>query len=154
MPLLDHEIEAAQRAWGDGIVGIGQAFQQGADYRARALELIADLYSYHLGTVLFCPTMAANPQFRTTVEGALSYFVGDNAEFSEDQGFALRPWASVRFENVAVISQVDSALTMGNYFFQDGEGTEFKVEYSFGYIRGPDGEILIRLHHSSLPYSP
>ena len=152
MPLLDHEIKSAQRAWGDGIVAIGKAWQEGADYRARALELISELYSYHLGTVLFCPTMAANPQFRTTVEGALSYFVGGNAEFSEDQGFALRPWAAVRFENVAVISQVDSALSMGNYFFRDAAGEEAKVEYSFGYIRGPGGQILIRLHHSSLPY--
>ena len=44
------------------------------------------------------------------------------------------------------------ALAMGNYFFTDLSGAETKVEYSFGYIRGPGGELRINLHHSSLPY--
>ena len=42
---------------------------------------------------------------------------------------------------------------MGNYYFQtSGESEEFKVEYTFGYIKNENGELVINLHHSSLPY--
>jgi len=43
-------------------------------------------------------------------------------------------------------------LAMGNYFFTDSSGTAVKVEYTFGYIRGNNGNLKINLHHSSLPY--
>jgi hypothetical protein len=43
---------------------------------------------------------------------------------------------------------------MGNYFFTELSGDVTKVEYSFGYTRGPGGELRIHLHHSSLPYQP
>jgi hypothetical protein len=41
---------------------------------------------------------------------------------------------------------------MGNYYFTTPEGEEVKVEYTFGYIL-EDGELLINLHHSSLPFA-
>jgi hypothetical protein len=44
-------------------------------------------------------------------------------------------------------------MAMGNYFFTTTEGDEVKVEYSFGYERGEDGDLMIVLHHSSLPYA-
>ncbi len=34
------------------------------------------------------------------------------------------------------------------------EGTVAKVEYTFQYKRGADGNLKIVVHHSSLPYSP
>ena len=43
---------------------------------------------------------------------------------------------------------------MGNYFFQsiDG-GDEVKVEFTFGYVKDKDSNLLINLHHSSIPYT-
>ena len=148
------EIESAQQAWGDGLIAIGQVYLEKGDYTERAKEHIASLYGYHRGQVIFKPTLAADKQFRDTTEGALSYFVGGNPEFPEDHGFALRPWKAVRFENGGVVCQADSAFAMGNYFFTDLEDQITKVEYSFAYVRGPNGEVLINLHHSSLPYTP
>jgi hypothetical protein len=111
------------------------------------------LYGYDEGTVLFKPTKAAEEQFRLTEDEALSYFVGGIIE--EDTGFALQPWSAVRFENADIIIDTDSAVAMGNYFFTDVEtGDEVKVEYTFGYVRGADGDLLITVHHSSLPYMP
>ena len=34
------------------------------------------------------------------------------------------------------------------------KGTVAKVEYTFQYKRGADGNLKIVVHHSSLPYSP
>ena len=42
---------------------------------------------------------------------------------------------------------------MGNYFFTAPDGTEAKVEYTFGYAVDEAGELRIQLHHSSLPAS-
>lgn len=45
----------------------------------------------------------------------------------------------------------DSALAMGNYFFTGPDGAEVKVEYTFGYKADGNGDLRIRLHHSSMP---
>ena len=152
-PITEAEIEEAQEVWGDGIVEIGEAYLNGDDYEAVAAEHVDTLYGYDEGTVLFKPTKAAEEQFRLTEDEALSYFVGGIIE--EDTGFALQPWSAVRFENADIIIDTDSAVAMGNYFFTDVEtGDEVKVEYTFGYVRGADGDLLITVHHSSLPYMP
>ena len=86
-------------------------------------------------------------------EGAISYFIGNNSSYDEDKGFALQPWVNVRFENSAVILEEHRALAMGNYFFTDTQGSETKVEYTFGYIKTKDGVLKIDVHHSSLPFA-
>jgi hypothetical protein len=42
---------------------------------------------------------------------------------------------------------------MGHYFFKREDGSEVLVEYTFSYIVGPNGNLLIELHHSALPYA-
>ncbi len=145
-------IEAAQQAWGDGIVRIASAHSAGGDYEAVAREHIDTLYAYGRSAVLFKPTLAALEQFRSSFEGALSYFVASNGACPEDKGFAIKGWTNVRFENVDIITYGASATAMGNYFFTDPSGTEVKVEYSFGYILDDDGNVRINLHHSSMPF--
>jgi len=152
--ITTEEVEKAQANWGQGVVDIGQIFQDGGDYTARAREHVGSLYAYGISGVVFKPTMAAAAQFRNEEDGALSYFVGGNSDHAEDHGFAIKPWTAVRFENSGIILLGNVALTMGNYFFTDLSGAETKVEYSFGYVRGPSGELRINLHHSSLPYQP
>ena len=145
------EVAAAQQAWGEGIVAIGKTFTEEGDYRAAADEHIKKFYAYGGNeTVLFKPTLAAEDQFRGSFDEALSYFVG--TEGTEDGGFAIKPWTAVRWENEGTIVDEDSAMAMGNYYFTDTDGNDTKVEYSFGYIRGDDGELKINLHHSSVPF--
>ena len=147
------DVQKAQQAWGDGIVSIAAAYDNGLDYVQRARKHIKSLYAYDVGPVLFKPTLAADTQFRPTFEGALSYFVAGNYEFSEDKGFAIKGWTKVRFENEDIIINDSSVITMGNYFFMTPEGDEVKVEFSFGYIVDSDGSLRINLHHSSMPAS-
>ena len=146
------EVAAAQQAWGEGIVAIGEVHSRGGDVEAAAREHIEQFYAYGERPVLFKPTLAADDQFRETSEQALSYFVG--GIIKEDKGFAVAPYTNVRWENHGTIIDDDSAMAMGNYFFTTTDGDEVKVEYSFGYERDEDEELFIVLHHSSLPFQP
>lgn len=150
--LTADQVVAAQKTWGEGIVRIGQVWSEQGDYREAAAEHIRELYAYDHGTVLFKPTLAAEDQFRGSFDEALSYFIG--GELAEDSGFAITPWTDVRWENEGIIVDSDSALAMGNYYFTRTDGTVAKVEYTFGYMVDEDGDLRIKLHHSSLPFSP
>ncbi len=141
------DVEKAQEQWGAGIVKIGKS----TNVKKTAQEHIQKFYAFELGEVLFKPTLASVKQFRGTKEGALSYFIGQ--DLPEDKGFALAPYTNVRWENEGIIIDSDSALAMGNYFFTKKDGTEVKVEYTFGYIKDDAGNLKINLHHSSLPFS-
>ena len=74
-----------------------------------------------------------------------------NGACLEDQGFAIKGWTKVRFENSGVIIDQGNAIAMGNYFFTSPEGEEVKVEYTFGYLKTNLGALKINLHHSSMP---
>ena len=147
-------IEAAQQEWGDGIVRIAAAHTSGGDYVQVAHNHVETLYAYGLTSVLFKPTLAAEQQFRSTFDEALSYFVAANNACPEDKGFAIKGWTAVRFENVDIFTEGKVGMAMGNYFFTTPEGDEVKVEYSFGYLLDDNGNVRINLHHSSMPYAP
>lgn len=141
----------AQRAWGHAVVHVGAAPTH--DQATERAEALAKTLYVTDGSLLFAPTKASLIQFRPTVESAVSYFVGGNSAFPEDKGFALEPWTSVRFENAGIRVLGDRhAVAMGNYFFGRADGSEVKVEFTFGYEE-IDGEVRIILHHSALPFS-
>ena len=145
-PLTKDEVLAAQKNWGEAIVAIGRAEEP----KQAAMEAIDRLYGYGEGVVLFKPTLAGKHPFRASKEAALSYFVGGSID--EDKGFALAPYHHVRFANEAIITNRETALSMGEYYFTKTDGKEIKAEYSFAYFRDKNGDLKINLHHSSLPY--
>ena len=85
------EIQKAQSQWSNSNCYCKLRAKE--DYRSIAEDLVDRLYSYNYeeNIVLFKPTLATEIPFRKTKPGALSYFIGDNINFSEDKGFALRP---------------------------------------------------------------
>jgi hypothetical protein len=86
-PITEDEVNAAQTAWCDALITIGQVYSAGGNYEAVADRLIDDLYDYKEGTVFFKPTLAfGRNAFRSTKEGALSYFIAGNPNFPEDRG--------------------------------------------------------------------
>ena len=151
-PITTEEVEAAQKAWGDGIVKISATHAANGDYKAAAKKHLDTLYNYDNGMVLFKPTLAAEDQFRGTYDEALSYFV--KGMRAEDSGFAIKGWTNVRFENEGIVTDDDNAIAMGNYFFTGPDGSITKVEYTFGYVRDADGNLKINTHHSSMPFAP
>lgn len=153
--ITKREIEQAQDHWANAIVDIGHVYMTGGDLVDCAKGHIDNLYGYGKGNVvLFKPTKCEIAQFRLTVEGAISYFVGNDFAqlgFSEDKGFAIAPYVAVRFMNADFIEGTERAIAMGNYFFTKMDGESIKVEYTFGYRR-QGRKLVIDLHHSSLPY--
>jgi len=149
--ITQDEIEAAQTAWGEGLVAISTAYASGADYKGIAQNVLDTLYGYTDGIVLFKPTLASKVPFRFTEAGAASYFIG--GIMNEDNGFALNTWTSVRFgDDGNYIYNGDTALWMGSVFLTDAAGAETKVEKTMGYYRAEDGSVKLQVHHSSLPY--
>ena len=149
--ITEADVVAAQTEWGNGIVAIAAVHSEGGDFAARATEHINTLYAYGDTAVMFKPTLAAEDQFRETFDEALSYFIG--TEGTEDSGFAIKGWTNVRWESNGIYTDNDSATAMGNYYFTGPDGSETKVEYTFGYVLDDEGALKINLHHSSLPYS-
>lgn len=153
--ITEQEVLDVQKAWGEGIVIIGKVHLENGDYKTAAIEHINNFYNYQEGSVLFKPTLASEKQFRTDFQGALSYFVGGDENYPEDHGFAIKPWISVRWENIGTKIYGNVAVAMGNYYFTPAKGgDEVKVEYSFAYIKNKEGKLKIILHDSHLPYTP
>ncbi len=155
-PITVAEVEAAQVAWGNALVAIATEYDTKGHAAAKKLagEIIDAAYGYNLGPVLFKPTLANGEQtFRTTRDGALSYFVGGDKKFAGDSGFALKGWRSFEIKNAGILITGNTATSMGHVTVIDAKGNRTTVDKTWGFVRGPDGALRIVLHHSSLPYS-
>ena len=155
MTITQNEIDQAVSNWGQALVAIATAYdEQGIDQaRALAETVIDTAYGYNLGPVLFKPTLASGAQtFRTTRQGALSYFVGHDSEYPGDSGFALKGWRSVTSETAASFIEGDAGMWMGWIRITDKDGQVTTVDKSFGYKKDENGTLRIVHHHSSLPF--
>ncbi len=157
--ITEDDVNAAQRTWCDAVVRIGAVHAEGGDFRAVASALIDELYDYAEGTVFFKPTLAFGKNaFRSTKQGALSYFVGGDANFPDDTGFALKHWVKVWYDNNAAENGIqihgNLAITMGNVFLRNAAGEELIVDKTFVFRRCSDGKLRLCVHKSALPYSP
>ena len=155
MPITQDNLVAARTAWGEALIAISKAFEDGGIDAARSLasDVLDAAYGYDLGPVLFKPTLSGGEQtFRTTKEGALSYFVAHDDTYPNDGGFAIRGWRDVRYAEAASFIEGDVGMWMGSAFFTDKDGNVTQADKTFGYKKDADGIVKIVLHHSSLPY--
>jgi hypothetical protein len=155
--ITEFEVIAAQKAWCDALVKIGKVHQEGGDYKAVASQAIDNLYDYKEGKVFFKPTYTFGKNtFRPTKAGALSYFVGGNPSFPEDDpGFALQPWVTCVADNPNGIQIHGSiAITMGNVSLTSKDGKPAKVDKTFVFRKDRNGKLRLCLHHSSVPVAP
>ena len=157
MTITEQDLANARIAWGDALVAIAKAYEEGGIDQARPLasDILDAAYGYDLGPVLFKPTLASGEKtFRTTKTGALSYFVGHDQDYPLDSGFGLKGWREVTSETAAHFIEGDVAMWMGWVIMTDKDGGVTKVDKTFGYKKDADGNVKIVLHHSSLPYQP
>lgn len=155
MPISEQDISEAISAWGSGILEISKGYEVGGFEQARdvADNMLDKLYGFHLGPVLFKPTLSGGINtFRQTKLGALSYLVGHNSNYPGDTGFGIKYWRDVRPDMAAVFLDERVAMWMGWVTFTDKNDNVTKVDKSWGYKLDEDGELKIMLHHSSLPY--
>src|SRR5215470_13791313 len=158
-PITEDDVNAAQKMWCDALVTIGRVYGEGGNYRVIAGRLIDELYDYEDGTVFFKPTLAFGANaFRSTKDGALSYFIGGDPSFPEDTGFAPKRWVKVRYDNNAAENGIqihgNIAITMGNFYLTNSEGQEIMVEKTLAFRRCGDGRLRLCAHKSALPYDP
>lgn len=154
------EVNAAQQAWCDALVKIGQLKESGGDYRAFAEQVLSDAYNYDNGKVFFKPTLAFGDQtFRNDKKGALAYFIGGDPDYPNDKGFALTPWVKARYDNagkdnegIQIYGSV--AITMGNVWVTGKDGKEVMVDKTWVFKKGKDGKLRIIVHKSALPFAP
>jgi hypothetical protein len=154
------EVNAAQQAWCDALVKIGKLKEEGGDYKAFAEQVLSEAYNYDNGKVFFKPTLAYGDQtFRNDKKGALAYFIGGDADYPNDKGFALTPWVKARYDNageknegIQIYGSV--AITMGNVWVTAKDGKEVMVDKTWVFKKGKDGKLRIIVHKSSLPFSP
>ena len=160
------DVHAAQQDWKDAILDISAAYRENttsSDFVTIATEAIQALYGYDIGPVTFKPTLAVDQPFRPTAQGALSYFVGNDATndyaggggIPEDSGFAIAggdTWSKVLFFNDQISCVGDVALAQGYYYFTNATSKQdVGVEYTFVYKKIEEGQLKIIVHHSSLP---
>lgn len=153
--ISETEVLAAQQAWCAALVDISATHDSGGQSAAKALaeKVIDAAYGYQLGVVLFKPTLTVNPQtFRTTRAGALAYFVGGDAAFPNDSGFALKGWTKCEPDNVAIFIAGDSATSMGKVHITGKDGKVTTVDKTWKYVKDDAGQLRIVVHHSSLEY--
>lgn len=154
------EVNAAQQAWCEALVRIGQLKEEGGDYKVFAEQVLSDAYNYDQGKVFFKPTLAYGDQtFRNDKKGALAYFIGGDPDYPNDSGFALTPWVKARYDNagsnnegIQIYGSV--AITMGNVWVTNKAGQEVMVDKTWVFKKGKDGKLRIIVHKSSLPYKP
>jgi len=143
----------AQKAWAEALLKISKTHAEGSDYKKVASDVIDGGYNYQNGIVLFKPTLTTGDQtFRLDKEGALSYFVGGNAKYKNDTGFALKGWTRYITKNSGIILNGSTAISMGNIYLYDKTGNETIVDKTWGFKMNEFGELKIILHHSSLPF--
>lgn len=140
-----------QKEWGNSIIKISDSYKKNIDYLNDTNNLIDSLYAYDHEEVLFKPTLASDNQFRLSRTGALSYFIGGNNQFKEDEGFAIKGWTKIRWENAGHKIYNDIAVCMGNYFFSIDNSEPLKVEFTI-VLKEIDGRLKLILHDSHLPF--
>jgi hypothetical protein len=152
------QVDKALNDWGLGLVSISTATKQGktqAELTTIATNVIKTAYNYDDSIVLFKPTVAVNFPFRTTFDGALSYFIGGNAAFAEDSGFAKNPFVSVVFDVRGYVYEENRAFVQGFKNLTLDDATTISAHFSMGFTRkSKNADLKIDLHHSSLPYTP
>ena len=153
--ITEEEVRAAEKAWGDALVAISHDYETGGINKARATAsaVLDHAYGYNWGPVLFKPTLTQEPQtFRLTKAGALAYFVGNDRDYPNDTGFALKHWRSVEVRDVGLQINGAVANTMGKVLMRDRDNKLTVVDKTWVFKKGEDGVVRIIVHHSSLPY--
>ena len=156
------EVNKAQKRWCKGLLKICEKYITNGDYKTEAGEFIDKNYDFGKSEVFFRPTLAMAPHnFRTTREGALSYFIGDNPRFPDDDGFIKKKWVEAKFDNRiegkdAIQVHGNIGIAMGNVYLRQEVtigGKWTVVDKVFVYLKR-DGEVRLIVHNSALSNIP
>ena len=134
-------------SWTIGVIGIGKAYTKKENFKKEALKFLSKHYAFKTQQILFKPTFTKEKIFRNSLEEALSYFV--KGKFSEDNGFALKPWEEINLQELNILNEENLTTAMGTLLFKPVSSRETTlVAFTFIFCL-EEGEIKIKIHHSS-----
>jgi hypothetical protein len=162
------EINQAQRTWCTRLVAISKAYMNretigDEEYRRLAREFVDQMYdNWEKEQVFFRPTLALAPHnFRTTREGALAYFIGENDRFP-DKGFIKLNWIDARHDNKvegneAIQTHGTIGIAMGNVYLTPEVSTDGKdtvVDKIFVFRKYGQNDLRLIVHNSAATNLP
>ena len=134
-------------SWTKGVIGIGKAHLKKEDFEKEALKFLSKHYAFKTQQILFKPTFTKEKIFRNNLEDALSYSI--EGKFSEDKGFALKPWEEINLQELNILNEENLSTAMGTLSFKPVSSNETTlVVFTFVFCF-EEGEIKIKIHHSS-----
>ena len=134
-------------SWTKGVIEIGKAYSKKEDFEKEALKFLSKHYAFKTQQILFKPTFTKEKIFRNNLEDALSYFV--KGKFSEDNGFALKPWEQIELDELKVLEEENLLAAMGTLRFKPLNSEEISlVAFTFCFIDQVNS-LKIKIHHSS-----
>tara|TARA_B100001027_G_C16255003_1_gene326434 strand:- start:745 stop:1191 length:447 start_codon:yes stop_codon:yes gene_type:complete len=145
--MIESKIKEFLNSWTKGVIEIGKAFSKKENFKKEALKFLSKHYAFKTQKILFKPTYTKEKIFRNNLEDALSYFV--KGKFSEDNGFALKPWEEIILKELNILNEKNLSAAMGMLSFKPVSSNEMTlVAFTFIFCL-EDGEIKIKVHHSS-----
>lgn len=143
----ESKIKDFLNSWTNGVIEIGKAYSKKEDFEKEALKFLFNHYAFKTQQILFKPTFTKEKIFRNNLEDALSYFV--KGKFSEDNGFALKPWEEINLQELNILNEENLSTAMGTLLFKPVLSSEKTlVAFTFVFCL-EEGEIKIKIHHSS-----
>ena len=145
--MIESKIKEFLNSWTKGVIEIGKAYSKKENFKKEALKFLSKHYAFKTQKILFKPTYTKEKIFRNNLEDALSYFV--KGKFSEDNGFALKPWEEIILQELNILNEKNLSTAMGTLSFKPVSSNEATlVAFTFIFCL-EDGEIKIKVHHSS-----
>ena len=143
----ESKIKEFLSSWTKGVIKIGQAYSNKENYEKEALKFLSKHYAFKTQQILFKPTFTKEKIFRNSLEEALSYFI--KGEFTEDNGFALKPWEEINLKELNILNEENLSSVMGTLSFKPVSSSDTTlVAFTFVFCLEEE-EIKIKIHHSS-----
>ena len=143
----ESKIKEFLSSWTKGVIEIGQAYSNKENYEKEALKFLSKHYAFKTQQILFKPTFTKEKIFRNSLEEALSYFI--KGEFTEDNGFALKPWEEINLQELNILNEENLSSAMGTLSFKPVSSSDTTlVAFTFIFCLEEE-EIKIKIHHSS-----
>jgi hypothetical protein len=143
----ESKIKEFLSSWTKGVIEIGQAYSNKENYEKEALKFLSKHYAFKTQQILFKPTFTKEKIFRNSLEEALSYFI--KGEFTEDNGFALKPWKEINLKELNILNEENLSSAMGTLSFKPVSSSDtILVAFTFVFCLEEE-EIKIKIHHSS-----
>lgn len=153
-PITVSEIIAFQRAYGNSFNIISRAIEDNSYYETAAKNHIDKNYNFKEGKVMFKLGHEDNIPYRDSYEGLLSYLIGKNKKFPNDQGIAKENWRKLEWKNDGIINKNSNvAVIIGNVVMERNDDKRIVQNFTMCLRRDSQGEVKLIAHKITNPCS-